>query len=91
MEEFSKEWFDASSAALMLYKSGVFTATCGTNLDHAVLAVGYGTMTAGGDYYKVKNSWGTTWGDAGYILIQRGSSQKGGQCGILMGAVYPTL
>lgn len=84
---------EADQAAFQLYKSGVFTAACGTNLDHGVLAVGYGTDAASGlDYYKVKNSWGTTWGDKGYILLQRGVSQRQGQCGILSGPPsYPTL
>jgi len=82
---------EADQTAFQLYKSGVFTAACGTNLDHGVLAVGYGTLN-GVDYYKVKNSWGTTWGDKGYILLQRGVSQVGGQCGILMGPPsYPNL
>jgi C1A family cysteine protease len=81
---------EADQTAFQLYKSGVFTGTCGTNLDHGVLAVGYGTEGSN-DYYKVKNSWGTSWGEAGYIRIQKGSSQKGGQCGILMGPPsYPT-
>jgi len=81
---------EADQSAFQLYKSGVFTGTCGTNLDHGVLAVGYGT-DGGKDYYKVKNSWGTGWGEGGYIRIQRNSSQKGGQCGILMGPPsYPT-
>jgi len=82
---------EADQAAFQLYKSGVFTASCGTNLDHGVLAVGYGTLN-GQDYYKVKNSWGTTWGDNGYILLARGVTQKQGQCGILSGPPsYPNL
>jgi len=84
---------EADQAAFQLYKSGVFTADCGTNLDHGVLAVGYGTLN-GVDYWKVKNSWGTSWGDAGYILLARGSSvkQPQGQCGILSGPPsYPNL
>eukprot|EP01038_Epipyxis_sp_PR26KG_P008607 gene8607-11631_t len=82
---------EADQAAFQLYKSGVFTAACGTNLDHGVLAVGYGTLN-GVDYYKVKNSWGTSWGQDGYILLQRGVSQKQGQCGILSGPPsYPNL
>jgi len=82
---------EADQAAFQLYKSGVFTATCGTNLDHGVLAVGYGTLN-GVDYYKVKNSWSSTWGDSGYILLARGVSQTGGQCGILAGPPsYPSV
>jgi len=81
---------EADQTAFQLYKSGVFTAACGTNLDHGVLAVGYGTLN-GVDYYKVKNSWGTSWGQDGYILLQRGVSQVGGQCGILAQASYPNL
>jgi len=84
---------EADQAAFQLYKSGVFTADCGTNLDHGVLAVGYGTDSSSGlDYYTVKNSWGSSWGDNGYILLQRGVSQKQGQCGILSGPPsYPNL
>mmetsp|Transcript_17327 Transcript_17327/g.18790 ORF Transcript_17327/g.18790 Transcript_17327/m.18790 type:complete len:347 (+) Transcript_17327:84-1124(+) len=84
---------EADQSAFQLYKSGVFTAACGTSLDHGVLAVGYGTDSASGlDYYKVKNSWGTSWGDKGYIYLQRGVSQKEGQCGILSGPPsYPAL
>ena len=82
---------EADQSAFQLYKSGVFTAACGTNLDHGVLAVGYGSLN-GVDYYKVKNSWGTSWGQDGYILLQRGVSQKEGQCGILSGPPsYPNL
>ena len=82
----------ANQPAFQSYKSGVLTGTCGTNLDHGVLAVGYGTWTDGTDYYKVKNSWGTSWGMSGYILIQRGNTQRCGECGILCGPPsYPNL
>ena len=82
----------ADQKSFQLYKSGVFTDSCGTGLDHGVLAVGYGTMS-GKDYYRVKNSWGETWGDSGYIYLGRGSEfNKGkGQCGMLMQASYPEL
>jgi len=85
---------EADQKTFQLYASGVFTGTCGTNLDHGVLAVGYGTDATGGDYYKVKNSWGASWGESGYIRMGRGSSYNGGkgQCGILMGPPsYPNL
>ena len=80
---------EADQLTFQLYKSGVFTGNCGTNLDHGVLIVGYGTLD-GKDYYKVKNSWGTSWGVNGYILLQRNKNQTGGQCGYLLSASYPT-
>lgn len=54
---------DASNSIFQFYTSGVITGDeCGTDLDHAVLAVGYGTED-GNDYFLVKNSWSTYWGD----------------------------
>jgi cathepsin L len=81
---------EADKSAFQLYKSGVLTGSCGTNLDHGVLAVGYGT-DGGNDYWKVKNSWGTTWGDAGYVLLLRGKGGAG-ECGLLSGPPsYPVV
>jgi len=60
---------------------------CGTSLDHAVTAVGYGTES-GKDYYLVRNSWGTSWGDKGYIKIAAVDGL--GICGIQQVSVYPT-
>ena len=82
---------EADQKDFQLYQSGVFTAACGTQLDHGVLAVGYGSLD-GTDYYKVKNSWGPSWGDEGYILLARGAGvQSAGQCGMLSSASYPNL
>ena len=64
------------------------TGRCGTRLDHGVLLVGYGTYTDGTDYWKVKNSWGSSWGMDGYILMERSSADL---CGVLDAASYPTL
>ena len=83
---------EADQKDFQFYKSGVFTSACGTTLDHGVLVVGYGTMD-GQDYYKVKNSWASTWGSDGYIYLGRGSSYNNGdgQCGVLLEASYPVL
>jgi C1A family cysteine protease len=82
----------ADERAFQLYSSGVLKGSCGTGLDHGVLAVGYGSDT-NGDYYLVKNSWGETWGENGYIRIGRGDEYNNGdgQCGILLQASYPVL
>jgi len=77
---------EADKSVFQLYKSGVLKAdSCGTQLDHGVGIVGYGKSEDGFDYWKVKNSWGTTWGDEGYILLARGQNE----CGISQQASFP--
>jgi len=75
---------EADQSGFQLYKSGVFSGVCGRTLDHGVLAVGYGT-DSGQDYWKVKNSWGTSWGEAGYIRMIRNKDE----CGIADEPSYP--
>lgn len=69
---------EADQAVFQQYTGGVITSGCGDSLDHGVLAVGYG-VSNGVEYAIVKNSWGTTWGDKGYVNIAFN------QCGITMG------
>ena len=75
---------EADKMVFQTYKSGVLNSTtCGTNLDHAVLAVGWGNdATSGLDYWLVKNSWNTTWGDKGYIKLA--IVDGNGICGVQM-------
>merc|ERR1711920_269736 len=61
---------EADQTAFQHYSSGVLTGTCGTRIDHGVLVVGYGEE-GGQKFWKVKNSWGETWGQKGYINICR--------------------
>merc|ERR1712217_678818 len=75
---------EADQSAFQRYSGGIVTSGCGTNLDHGVLAVGYDSSAG---YFKVKNSWGSSWGDNGYLKI----STKGNVCGIHSQPSYPTV
>ena len=66
----------ASGSAFQFYTGGIVTSNCGTQLNHGVFAVGYGTEN-GVDYYIIRNSWGAGWGEKGYIRIQRGNNMCG--------------
>jgi len=74
----------ADQSAFQFYSGGILSGTCGTQLDHSVLAVGYDT---GSSFWKVKNSWGSSWGENGYVKL----SMSGDKCGILDDASYPTI
>ncbi|GMH23629.1 hypothetical protein Nepgr_025472 [Nepenthes gracilis] len=81
---------DAGGRAFQLYQSGIFTGDCGTELDHGVVAVGYGTEN-GLDYWIVRNSWGSNWGENGYIRMERNLNYTTtGKCGIAIEPSYPT-
>lgn len=81
---------EADKFAFQAYKTGVFDNTsCGTNLDHAVLLVGYGNEN-GQDYYMMKNSWGTSWGESGYMKMAM-IGDGDGICGVQMDPVAPIM
>ncbi|KAL2242098.1 low-temperature-induced cysteine proteinase [Sesamum indicum] len=80
---------EAGGRDFQLYESGIFTGKCGTSLDHGVAAVGYGSEN-GKDYWIVRNSWGSSWGEKGYIRMQRNVEVRTGLCGIAVEPSYPT-
>ncbi|XP_041843099.1 cathepsin S, ortholog2, tandem duplicate 1 [Melanotaenia boesemani] len=79
---------DARRPRFAFYRSGVYDdPSCSQVVNHGVLAVGYGTLN-GQDYWLIKNSWGTSFGDQGYIRMAR---NKSNQCGIALYPCYPVM
>lgn len=77
-----------------MYRSGVMDfKKCNTTLNHALVVVGYGTTNDTNiDYWLIKNSWGTDWGDLGYFKFIRNMNDKSlGLCGIYTMPNYPTM
>ena len=71
----------ADAAEWQFYIGGVFDFPCGKNLDHGILIVGYDTEKDifGKEipFWWVKNSWGVSWGEEGYLKIKRGDCKCG--------------
>jgi len=83
---------EADQSCFQFYSGGVMAdKSCGTQLDHGVLAVGYGT-SGSQKYWNVKNSWGTSWGLNGYIWLGKDVAGTGGAgiCGIAMQPSMPS-
>jgi len=83
---------EADQKSYQFYKGGVLKTACGAQLDHGVLVVGYG-VDGEDKYWKIKNSWGPTWGEEGFIRILRGESVDGPneECGVLTMPTYPEV
>ncbi|KAJ3670223.1 hypothetical protein LUZ60_010547 [Juncus effusus] len=82
----------AGNDAFQFYNGdGILDGPCGTELDHAVVIIGYGQDSAGRKYWIVKNSWGTSWGDEGYMYIAKDAHAIAGMCGIALHAYYPII
>merc|ERR1719464_2055688 len=75
----------AAAGAFSNYGGGVFSGCTNSNTDHAVTVVGYGTAN-GEDYWLIKNSWGTGWGEGGFIRLKRGV----GMCGVGRALAVPS-
>jgi cathepsin L len=80
---------DASRYTFQLYSGGIYddSGCSSTNLNHAVGVVGFGTQSSI-PYWIVRNTWGTEWGESGYIRMVK---DKNNQCGIASAASYATL
>merc|ERR1712032_1249597 len=78
-----------NAGQLQLYANGVVTGDCRGQINHAVIAVGYGSE--GRDYFKIRNSWGTSWGEQGYIRLAQEGGSQGTACLFQYSPVTPTL
>lgn len=83
----------ANKRSFQMYKSGIYSdPDCGFKLDHGVLLIGYGyDKDLNMDYWIIKNSWSKSWGENGYIRIQRNIDDSRGLCGIAMDPSIPII
>jgi hypothetical protein len=79
------------TGGLRLYQGGIFSGDCTSDVNHAVVVVGWGSED-GQDYWLIQNSWGLNWGEGGYFRLARGPGPDGnGECGILFMPSYPVV
>uniref|UniRef100_A0ACD5WI16 Uncharacterized protein n=1 Tax=Avena sativa TaxID=4498 RepID=A0ACD5WI16_AVESA len=81
---------DGGDMTFQFYSGGVMTGSCGTDLDHGIAAIGYGKTSDGTSYWLMKNSWGASWGEDGYLRMEKDIADKKGMCGLAMEPSYPT-
>ncbi|XP_051229130.1 ervatamin-B-like [Lolium perenne] len=85
----------ANTTTFKHYSGGIFRGPCGIDRKHEALLVGYGTTPSddsndpGVKYWVLRNSWGESWGENGYMRLERGNEADGGLCGIMEEPVYP--
>lgn len=79
-----------NAGQLQFYANGVVHNQCQGEINHAVIAVGYGT-DYGSDYFKIRNSWGSSWGEQGYIRLGQDGGSQGTACLLQYNPVYPNL
>ena len=73
------------------YRSGIYSGvSCSGKLNHAMLVVGFG-QSGSHRYWIVRNSWGTSWGDNGYVKILRSETKKEGTCNLHTYMYYPAI
>lgn len=78
--------FNAGLPSFQFYRSGIYNdPKCDANIDHLFLLTGYGSLEKNQDFYKAKNSWGTSWGMDGYVLVAR---NRNNACGVASYASY---
>nr|AFP73333.1 cysteine protease [Solanum peruvianum] len=81
----------AASQDLQFYAGGTYDGSCADRINHAVTAIGYGTDEKGQKYWLLKNSWGTSWGENGFMKIIRDSGNPSGLCDIAKMSSYPNI
>jgi len=80
----------AASNSFLYYGSGIYDGDCASDVNHGMTAVGYGSEN-GVSYVIVRNSWGTSWGEDGYVRIILDKSSVGGKCQVYAWSSYPVI